>query len=91
MYFRTYKFDKNTQKNTRDEEHIALQKCTRETLLLRARCTSARETLHDDSTKAGGQVPFINVELNVLSHNSSNRPIAFAIMNTIMNRALGGN
>ena len=45
------------------------------------------------ASKAGGEVPSIIAQLIFLSHNSSNRPIAFAIMdaNAIMDRALGGN
>jgi len=36
--------------------HKSVARATaRETLLLRARCTSARETLHDDSAKACAQ------------------------------------
>ena len=41
--------------------------------------------------QAGEEVPSIIAQLIFLSHNSSNRPIAFAIMDAIMDRALGGN
>ena len=41
--------------------------------------------------QAGEEVPSIIAQLIFLSHNSSSRPIAFAIMDAIMDRALGGN